>query len=227
MEIKLARDRRRGFTLVELLVVITIIVVLALLSFAGASMFIDRGRKVQALAQFRDLSAGLQAFAIDYQKGPIPKERRDIGADTVYGDPSGAYSNDFVVAALLGDPKQFSYGGSTFDVADVNPRKELYLRLPQAPNKKNGVGLDGILYDPWGNSLMIAINTPPYRTDAADGFYDRLMFTNGVGEYSDSKPREQEFVFWSFGKDGKKGKKAGSKTAVVPLQGTDDVASWQ
>lgn len=227
MEPKHVRSRRQGFTLIELLVVIVIIVVLAVLSAVGAGKFIDKGKKVQALAQIRDLSTGLQAFAVDYQRGPIPKEKRDAGVDTVYGDPGGTFTNDFIVSALLGDPKQFSYGASNFDVADVNPKKETYLQLPLSADKKNGVGTDGILYDPWGNSMMIAINTPPYRSDEAQGVYDRLMWTFGVGQYTDSKPREQDFVIWSFGKDGKKGKNGASKTDLVPFANSDDVTSWQ
>jgi hypothetical protein len=114
-----------------------------------------------------------------------------------------------------------------FDVADVNPKREMYLQLPLSGDNKNGVGTDGVLYDPWGKSMMIAINTPPYRSDEAEGVYDRLMWTFGVGEYTDSKPREQEFVIWSYGKDGKKGKKGASKTDVIPFANSDDVVSWQ
>ena len=52
----------QGFTLVELLVVLGIIVVLAALSSMGASRFIESGRKVQTLAQFRDFQAGNKGF---------------------------------------------------------------------------------------------------------------------------------------------------------------------
>lgn len=227
MKSKFVRNGRRGFTLIELLVVIMIIVVLAVLSVIGAGKFIENGRKVQALAQIRDLSSGLQAFSVDYQRGPIPKEKRDAGVDTVYGDPDAKYTNDFIISSLLGDPKEFSYGDSSFDVADVNPKKERYLEMAYSGEKKNGVGPDGILYDPWGKSMMIAINTPPYRTDEAEGVNDKQMWTFGVGEYSDSKPREQEFVIWSFGKDGKKGNKGGSKTDIIPSANSDDVLSWK
>lgn len=213
--------------MIELLVVIVIIVILAVLSTVGAMKFIDKGRKVQALSQIRDLSAGLQAFSVDYQHGPIPKEKRDAGVDTVYGDPEAKYTNDFIVSALLGDPKEFTYGDSSFDVADVNPKKERYLELPVSGDNKNGVGADGILYDPWGASMMIAINTPPYKNDEAEGLNDKQMWTFGVGEYTDTKPREQEFVIWTFGKDRKKGKMGASKTTIVPFQNTDDVLSWQ
>jgi prepilin-type N-terminal cleavage/methylation domain-containing protein len=226
MEPKLFRNRRQGFTLVELLVVIVIIAVLAVLSVVGAAKFMEKGRKVQALAQFRDLASGIQAYSVDYQRGPIPREKRDAGRDVVFGDVGGDYSNDFIVAALYGDSNALQGFGNKYSQEELNPKKESYLILPLTADKKNGMGLDAILYDPWGKPLIIAINTPPFRSDTAEGEYDKQMWTYGVGEYTDSRPREQDYVFWSFGKDGKKGKGA-AKTDIVPFGSSDDVTSWQ
>lgn len=227
MEPKFSRNRRQGFTLVELLVVITIIAVLAMLSFAGANMFIDRGKKVQALSQFRDLSAGLQSYITENQRPPLPQANRDSGEDVVFGDKGGELTNDFVIAALYGDVSTLQGFNNKYPQEELNPRKESYLVLPMTAEKKNGMGPDAVVYDPWGRPIMIAINAPPFQEDIANGVKDRLLWTNGIGDYTETKPREQEFVFWAFGKDGKKGKGGGEKTAVVPYAGSDDVVSWQ
>lgn len=227
MEPKFSRNRRQGFTLVELLVVITIVAVLALLSFAGATMFIDRGRKVQALSQFRDLSAGLQAYITENQRPPLPQENRDNGEDAVFGDMGGQLTNDFIIAALYGDVTSLQGFNNKYTQEELNPRKESYLVLQMTPSKKNGMGPDAMVYDPWGRPIMIAINAPPFQEENAGGVKDRLMSTKGIGDYTDTKPREQEFVLWSFGKDGKKGKGNTDKTAVVPYGISDDVVSWQ
>lgn len=153
------RKRVAGFTLVELLVVIAIIAVLAVLSFFGATRFIEKGRTVQALAQFRDFEVGMKMFELDYTKPPIPQTKRDTGWDTIYGDPGGSYSNQFLVSALAGEDKDFPYKDENFSAKDVNPRSEAYMTFPLSMNQKSGVGADGKLYDPWGGEVMVAIHS--------------------------------------------------------------------
>lgn len=222
----------RGFTLVELLVVIAIVVVLATLVTLGANRFIEGGRKVQAMAQFRDFQVGLSLFESDYQKPPIPQSKRDTGYDTIYGDPNGTYGTQFLVSALAGEDKDYPYVGENFSTRDVNPRNESYMTFRFAPDNRNGVGNDGRLYDPWGGELMVAING--FKSNSSqdnlvafnEGRSDRRLHTWGLAEYTDTKPKEQPYVFWSYGKDGKKGKGSPDKQAVVPLAGSDDVISW-
>lgn len=223
---------RSGFTLVELLVVILIIAVLAVLVTAGANRFIENSRKVKAMAQFRDFQVGMTLFEGDYQKPPIPKSKRDTGWDTIYGDPGGNYTTQFLISALAGEDKDFPYKGENFSSRDVNPRNESYMTFPFSADKKNGVGPDGRLYDPWGGEVIVAINgflgawAPSGLSDFNNGQNDRRLHTWGLAEYKETKPKDQSYVFWSYGKDKKKGKKAPNNQTVVPLQGSDDVISW-
>lgn len=223
---------RSGFTLVELLVVILIIAVMAVLVVAGTNRFIESGRKVKAMAQFRDFQVGMSLFEGDYQKPPIPKSKRDTGWDTIYGDPGGSYSTQFLISALAGEDKDYPYKNENFSSRDVNPRNESYMIFPSAPDNKSGVGKDGRLYDPWGGEVMVAINgfksnnEQDSLVDFNNGQNDRRLHTWGLAEYKETKPREQSFVFWSYGKDGKKGRKNPNNQSVVSLAGSDDVISW-
>lgn len=229
---KISCSTARGFTLVELLVVMAIIATLSVLVTMGANGFIEKGRKVQALAQFRDFQVGLTLFESDYKRPPIPRSKRETGWDTIYGDPGGNYTNQFLVSALAGDDKDYPYVGENFSTAEVNPLGESYITFPYAPNNKLGVGKDGKLYDPWGREIMVAINGFKSNNDADelvdfnDGRNDDRLHTWGLAEYTEKKPRNQSFVFWSYGKDGKKGKGAPNASNVVPLAGSDDVVSW-
>lgn len=218
--------RSLGFTLVELLVVIAIIAVLALVAFSASGKMIAKGQAVQARAQFRDVGAGIQGFMGDYQKPPLPTAERASGTDVVYGVPSTQYGNDFVMAALM--PSDEHTKIKYEEIKDVNPRGETYLNVPYVPGNKNGLGTDGILYDPWGQQIMIAVNAPPFASETpAGGVHDRVLYTAGYADYSDLKPNEQDYVMWTYGKDKKKGKEGSANTALVPIKGTDDAASFQ
>lgn len=212
--------------------VILITVVLAVLVVGGTNRFIENGRKVRAMAQFRDFQVGMTLFEGDYQKPPIPKSKRDTGWDTIYGDPGGNYTNQFLVAALAGEDKDYPYRGESFSTRDVNPRNESYMTFPFTPDNKAGVGTDGKLYDPWGREIMVAINGFKSNNDSDtlvdfnNGQNDLRLHTWGLAEYTETKPRDQSFVFWSYGKDGKKGRKESNNQKVVPLAGSDDVISW-
>ncbi len=228
-------SRSGGFTLTELLVVILIIVVMAVLVNAGAMRFIENGRKVRVMSQFRDFHVGMGLFEADYTKPPIPKSKRDTGWDTIYGDPGGSYGTEFLVSALAGEDKDYPYKEENFSSKDVNPRNEAYMTFPFAPDRKGGVGDDGKLYDPWGGEVMAAING--FKSDSPasvlldfnisePGKNDRRLHTWKLAEYTETKPRDQSYVFWSYGKDGKKGGSAGDNQMVVPLAGSDDAISW-
>lgn len=219
-----------GFTLVELLVVIAIVAVLASLGFLTSNRFMENGRKVQALAQFKDFQTGLALFEVDYQKPPIPDSKQWDGFDTIYGNPNPLYHNGFLVATLVGETKEFAYKGETFSVDQVNRLKQSYIQFPFKKDKKGGVGPDGNLYDPWGNEIIVAVNGMKGRNldllDFREGMSDRRLHTWKLAEYTDTKPKDQAYVFWSYGKDKKKGRNGASPGAVVPYAGSDDVISW-
>lgn len=226
--------RQSAFTLVELLVVIAIILALALFSVMGASRYIEQARKARTMDQFRNFQAGITLYVGDYQRPPIPESKWNYGWDTIYGDPGGKYTTQFLVSALKGDIEDgdgdFSYDGETFSARAANPRNETYVVFPYAADKKGGVGDDGKLYDPWGGEIMVAINVlnsiDGELVDFNNGKNDRRMHTWGLAEYTETKPKEQDYVLWSYGKDKKKGKNAPSVGSVVSLQASDDVVSW-
>ena len=60
------------------------------------------------------------------------------------------------------------------------------------------------------------------------GKNDKHLDTAGLADYSDSKPSDQPFVMWTYGKDGKMGntESGGGKKSKPKLKGSDDVTSW-
>ncbi|MFD0894545.1 type II secretion system protein [Luteolibacter ambystomatis] len=221
--------RSKGFTLVELLVVIAIIVVLATVSTGIAGRAIQKAKQTQALSQFRDVSVGIQGFIGDYSRPPLPEAARTEGIDTVYGGPSSEEKTNFVMGALM--PNDTTHFVDIQDkIKSVNPRGEVYANIALSPKKMMGMGEDGILYDPWGKEILIAVNAPPYQDETATGaggVKDRFLDTSNLAVYIDAKPRDQDYVLWTYGKDGKKGKPASKPDAIVGLAGSDDVVSFR
>ncbi|MEN9534759.1 MAG: hypothetical protein RIR37_32, partial [Verrucomicrobiota bacterium] len=97
--LKRLADQRPGFRLMELAVGMAVFLLLCAAGVAGSMRMLENGRKSKALSQFRDFQMGMSLFEGDYQKPPIPKSKRDSGWDTIYGDPEGNYSTQFLVAA--------------------------------------------------------------------------------------------------------------------------------
>jgi prepilin-type N-terminal cleavage/methylation domain-containing protein len=227
----------RAFTLVELLVVITIIAILALVGVLGSSKIIERGRKIQTVAQFRDFEVGLRMYETDYNRPPIPETKRNEGWDTMYSDPGGKYSNSILIAVLAGEEGDFPAIGSDeiFNARQMNPKQEKYIEFPFSANRKSGVGDDGKLYDPWGREVIVIVNggqgsipDDPITqgVGATPGKNDTHLESWGFGAYTETKPKEQSYVFISYGTDGRKGDNAPNYWDLVPYSGSDDVISW-
>ncbi|MEM9238212.1 MAG: type II secretion system protein [Verrucomicrobiota bacterium] len=214
-----------GFTLVELMVTIVIVAVLALLIATFANRALTRAEKVTAVQQMRDLSAGMEGYIADYKRPPIPSGKspganrdREPGWDTIYGDPpqpNRNYGNEAIIVPLSGDSEGVFQmdNGERFFASQLNSKGNQYIQFPLAIDRRNGVGDDGRLYDPWGREVIIAINAHSVTGVPKD----RKLDTYGLAEWSDRFPRFERYAFWSYGKDGVK-----SET----LSRSDDVIFW-
>ena len=213
--------------------VIAIIATLATVVMVGVPRWMDQGRKVNALKQIKDVNLGFAAFEAENGRRPLlPKDRRSQGLDTVYGAKGGEHSNAIVVAVLSGQVMGRSRDTADLKLEDYCQVVGRYAALRPADRNRNGVGEDGVLYDPWGMPWMIAVNA--FNAPGQDlvdvnknnpGKNDRLLFTYGLADYADSKPRDEAFVIWTYGKDGKMGSGQAPK-GEARLKGSDDVVSW-
>ena len=175
--------RQNGFTLVELLVVITIIAVLAGAGFAAGNAAIQKAKKTTALATATAIETAINNFYTEYGAMPTTASTDE----TVRTD-----SNTTLLKILLG-----LEGAGT---GTLNTRNIKFLSVKEGKANKNGLIYDNTgnsvraLYDPWGggfNVIMDADYDEKVKPSPAAGTAPTL---NG-----------RRAAAWSNGADGVKG----------------------
>lgn len=139
-------SRRRGFTLVELLVVITIIAVLAAAGFAAGNAAVQKAKKVKALASCTALSSAVENFYTEYGRMPYDGGTADVTVSTDSGE------GITLLEALLGLDEK------------LNPRGVKFLSVKEGKGKRDGIvysangnSVEG-LFDPWGGPYNVIMD---------------------------------------------------------------------
>ncbi len=230
--------RRAGFTLVELLVVIGIIVVLMALVLGATKGTTDAQRKTAALNTSKQIVAAVNAYYTDYARYPTVESPGSPPAsateDTIVGDQAmgAAISNNALFHTLRDIPK-----GPNQNFRQ-NPRRTVYFTAtstkPSTTGPRNGFfdrtidgGTppekdDGALFDPWGGRFGVIFDTSGDERINLDGYYSDFT---GDDPSTGKAPRDRVGAF-SMGKDGKLGKD-GDRTFRQGTVRSDDVVSWE
>jgi len=198
--------RDRAFTLIELLIVITMIAILAGLLFPAFTAIQNQAKRVQAKNDVTQIVTAVNGYYTEYGKYPIDT--------TVKGTGDATYSTD---------------NNSLFDVLRnmtgttpgnaLNPRGIVFIQPPisKVSNPaKAGLDSAGVWYDPWGSRYVIMI----------DGNYDNQL-PNPYTQNAGPTTLATGVIAWSFGTDGQSGSVPGPAPDKNAGNAADDVISWQ
>lgn len=232
---------RAGFTLLELLIVITIIAILASIVLAVFGSVQNRARKVQAVNDMRSTNTAMISYYTDYQHYPLNSVQllavANGDGDTIYGDPgpnpgqNPLYTSAdlFNILRAVADnknnqnnicnPNQTVYWSGAFAKSPTKPREGITTQDVTLPNG-NKI-LKGSLVDPWGNCYIVFIDADK------SGEVNKVVtyFYSDAGNVKVGPP-PQGVVFCSMGPDGVFGTKVNGNGNGI-LKGSDDIVTWQ
>ena len=195
----------RAFTLIELLITITIIAILASLTAAGVNYAIEQANRLKVRTVLNDLKIGIGQYQTDYNRFPIDSNitgSNGEDAPELLTDGSNA-----LVDILMGIPPASS------GTMDLNPRRTIYSEFPPANNGRHG---------------LVGSSRPSKLADMYGQAYHILLDTNGDNQVknpdaNNTDPKisanqaahlPNKVAVYSSGKD------------QVPGTG-DDVTSWR
>jgi prepilin-type N-terminal cleavage/methylation domain-containing protein len=139
--------RSRAFSLVELLVVISIIGLLAGLAGAVIPRALEAGKKSKAKGDLTAIVAAVRAYRQEYGKWPVAASKMDSASDEFnswYGPPTQLQEGKDLMKILSGDMSVAKEGQT------MNPKGIRFLEGPKS---------DGTFLDPWGSQYAVKMDT--------------------------------------------------------------------
>ena len=199
-------EYRQAFTLLELLVVISIIIVLMGLLFPAFRGVTDQTKRTQAKNDLTQIVTAVNAFYTEYGRYPTAAAS---DASAKFGP--GGVTNDGLFNELRGV------------TVTLNTRQIVFINPPDAKDQTNPRGgirnSDKQWFDPWGTPYAVAL----------DADYDNLVTPNpyGGGGGAGADPIRQGVIAWSLGKDTRLGNNGDNVFKTAAGVQSDDVISWQ
>jgi prepilin-type N-terminal cleavage/methylation domain-containing protein len=220
----LDRANARGFTLLELLVVITIIIILMGMLFPAFRGIQDQAKRTQAKNDLNQIVTAISAFYTEYGRYPLPT---GVIADTSY-----ATNNNTVFDILRYDTNH----ADVDTVKAMNPRQIVFIEPPVAKDQaapKLGLNTTtGVWYDPWGYAYNVTIDAN-YNSvaNAVSVGNPAPNYSDLSGTYTNVSPDtgpKTGAIAWTKGPDNALGNNGDNqyKNTSTGIQ-SDDVISWQ
>jgi general secretion pathway protein G len=175
--------RARGaFTILELLVVITIIIVLAGLILATVGYVQKKGARSRAEAEIAAISAALESYRADNGIYPSTLNTNSLDARNSVNPSTYASASFDLYSALTGDTN----GDRVTNSSDANPNAKSYFTFkPNMLAPPGGTGTVIAICDPFGNSYGYST---AYQADSTKGYNPTFDLWSTGGYIPSSSP---------------------------------------
>ncbi|MFO1437854.1 MAG: type II secretion system protein [Verrucomicrobiaceae bacterium] len=210
-----------GFTLVELLVVVTIIGILAGLVISQAPKLMQQSRELEVRNVIVSLQTGIRNYQTEYNRFPLDPAQLSSGDE----DAPAVLTNQSttLIDTLMGPAASQSSGGGSSSgsgsgaTADLNPKGIEFTSFKVAKAGRNGlVGTQSpySLVDLWGSPFYILFDTNLDRKIKNPDLQnqDPKISQNAISPPPQFLPTD--VAIYSLGKD------------RIPMTG-DDIVSWR
>jgi len=137
------KNRPAGFTLTELLVVISVIGLLAGLSAVAIPRAMEAGKKAKVKTELTSLVAAVKAYREEYGRYPINQTLADNEFNSWYGPPTNENGSRQLIRILSGENLSMAS-------IEMNPKGVRFLE---------GASPDGTFRDAWGNQYCVKMDT--------------------------------------------------------------------
>ena len=195
------QNRSNAFTLVELLIVISIIAILAGLGFPALTAAKNAARKTQTSSLLNTLKIGVTSYMTEY--GRLPDIASGTSSDTEYKSDSEEFKT--LISVLSGAKDDEG------EAARINPRRIVFCDF-QAKDFKNGSISSHELVDAWKRPFYIIL----------DFNYDSIIDKNAIGQTMAEglKPEDDisgSVALWS----------QGAAVSPTTMKRSDLVSTWR
>ncbi len=195
MKSRLLASPKRGFTLIEILTVITIIALLAALGFGGYQMALSKSATKDTLARLNALQLGVEGYKLDNGEYPEPlssEASTEIGTAT--WSTGGA---QMLYQVVTGDGNNTIKGGGIPSTAIPGSSGKIYweeVTVPTAKDVENKKKKRLVDVGPDGSYFMIDGWRKPFQ------YVKALKDRNKRISNEDLVHSDADYEIWSYGK---------------------------